>query len=152
MPCIPFYLVIELTHTLSIIESYELPYLDFLRLIPSDMTCHLTKHAVRALSPHVITITFLRNRIDRKNVYSFLQTRFTFTASPLAWQGECTRIMACLHQSLTRRPSCGKLCSNVLAALVRFPEVANHTCYEYSYPQLYYTGSQSGSVMSCRCR
>lgn len=36
---------------LKVIESYELPYLDPVRLLPSDMTSHLTKHHIQALSP-----------------------------------------------------------------------------------------------------
>lgn len=36
-----------------IIEAYELPYLDSVRLLPTDMTLHLTKHAIQSLSPHV---------------------------------------------------------------------------------------------------
>lgn len=35
------------------VESYELPYLDPLRLLPESMTSHLRKHTVQALSPHV---------------------------------------------------------------------------------------------------
>ncbi|KAI0677598.1 hypothetical protein C8Q78DRAFT_960540 [Trametes maxima] len=35
-----------------LIESYDLPYLDALRLLPENMTCHLRKHTVQALSPH----------------------------------------------------------------------------------------------------
>ncbi|GJE84201.1 hypothetical protein PsYK624_002770 [Phanerochaete sordida] len=34
-----------------LIESYDLPYLDPLRLLPETMTLHLTKHTARALSP-----------------------------------------------------------------------------------------------------
>jgi hypothetical protein len=53
-PC----LAIHPARPYSIIESYELPYLDFLHLLPPDITCHLTKHAVRALSPRVTTTNF----------------------------------------------------------------------------------------------
>ena len=34
-----------------LIESYDLPYLDPLRFLPENMTLHLTKHMVKALSP-----------------------------------------------------------------------------------------------------
>jgi len=34
-----------------VIESYELPYLDPVRFLPSNMTSHLTKHHIQALSP-----------------------------------------------------------------------------------------------------
>lgn len=36
-----------------LIESYDLPYLDALRLLPENMTCHLRKQTVQALSPYV---------------------------------------------------------------------------------------------------
>jgi len=42
-----------------IIESYELPYLDPVRLLPSNMVIHLTKHNIRALSPHVSPLSLL---------------------------------------------------------------------------------------------
>ena len=41
-----------------IIESYELPYLDPVRLLPSNMVIHLTKHNIQALSPHVCLSSF----------------------------------------------------------------------------------------------
>lgn len=36
-----------------LIESYELPYLDPMRLLPVSMVQHLTKHDAQALSPAV---------------------------------------------------------------------------------------------------
>ncbi|OBZ70396.1 RNA polymerase I-specific transcription initiation factor rrn7 [Grifola frondosa] len=35
-----------------LIEAYELPYLDPVRLLPVSLTRHLTKHTTHALSPH----------------------------------------------------------------------------------------------------
>ncbi|KAF8639808.1 hypothetical protein AX17_001067 [Amanita inopinata Kibby_2008] len=35
----------------AIIESYDLPYLDGVRLLPVIMTSHLTKHSIQSLSP-----------------------------------------------------------------------------------------------------
>jgi len=37
----------------SAIEDHSLPYLDHVRFLSPSLTCHLTKHAVQALSPHV---------------------------------------------------------------------------------------------------
>ncbi|KIM68791.1 hypothetical protein SCLCIDRAFT_13532 [Scleroderma citrinum Foug A] len=36
----------------SAIEGHSIPYLDHVRFLPPSLTCHLTKHAVQALSPH----------------------------------------------------------------------------------------------------
>ncbi|KAI0938084.1 hypothetical protein AcV7_003374 [Taiwanofungus camphoratus] len=37
---------------IRLIEAYELPYLDPIRLLPASLTAHLTKHTAQALSPH----------------------------------------------------------------------------------------------------
>ncbi|KAI6163014.1 hypothetical protein EDD17DRAFT_1813860, partial [Pisolithus thermaeus] len=37
---------------INAIEGHSVPYLDHVRLLPSSLTCHLTKHAIQALSPH----------------------------------------------------------------------------------------------------
>ncbi|KAI6134931.1 hypothetical protein EV401DRAFT_2085234 [Pisolithus croceorrhizus] len=37
---------------INAIEGHSIPYLDHVRLLPSSLTCHLTKHAIQALSPH----------------------------------------------------------------------------------------------------
>jgi len=42
-----------------IIESYELPYLDPVRLLPPNMVAHLTKHNIRALSPRVCLLSLV---------------------------------------------------------------------------------------------
>lgn len=36
-----------------LIECYDLPYLDPVRLLPQSLTRHLTKHTILSLSPHV---------------------------------------------------------------------------------------------------
>lgn len=57
--------------------------------------------------------------------------------------------MACSHQSSTRRPSCGGLCSNVLEALVCSPEVLNYTYNEYSSSAtLYGLAKRLGYILS----
>ena len=52
--------VLPLLHMISVlmtlrrvIESYDLVYLDPVRLLPATLVRHLTKHTIQALSPHV---------------------------------------------------------------------------------------------------
>lgn len=75
---------------IDIIESYELPYLDFLRLLPSDMTCHLTKHAVRALSPHFPPSTLYIHRLASRLARLMYANYGVFTpelnAAPVLWR------------------------------------------------------------------
>ncbi|KAF8165266.1 hypothetical protein B0H34DRAFT_648113 [Crassisporium funariophilum] len=53
-----------------IIETYELPYLDPIKLLPPSMVLHLTKHNVQALSPHhtpsTMTVHSVASRLARK--------------------------------------------------------------------------------------
>lgn len=37
---------------INAIEDHSIPYLDHVRFLSPSLTCHLTKHAVQALSPH----------------------------------------------------------------------------------------------------
>ncbi|EGO01877.1 hypothetical protein SERLA73DRAFT_177450 [Serpula lacrymans var. lacrymans S7.3] len=37
---------------IKIIDSYKLPYLESIRILPPSLTLHLTKHIIQALSPH----------------------------------------------------------------------------------------------------
>ncbi|KAG1889500.1 hypothetical protein F4604DRAFT_1674125 [Suillus subluteus] len=46
----------------NIIESYELPYWDFLHLLLSDMTCHLIKHIREAVIVGGVVIGLVPNR------------------------------------------------------------------------------------------
>jgi RNA polymerase I-specific transcription initiation factor RRN7 len=75
---------------IDVIESYELPYLDFLRLLPSDMTCHLTKHAVHALSPHFPPSTLYIHRLASRLAKLMYANYGVFTpelnASPVLWR------------------------------------------------------------------
>lgn len=75
---------------IDVIESYELPYLDFLRLLSSDMTCHLTKHAVRALSPHFAPSTLYIHRFASRLAKLIYANYGVFTpelnASPVLWR------------------------------------------------------------------
>lgn len=75
---------------IDVIESYELPYLDFLRLLPSDMTCHLTKHAVRALSPRSPPSTLYIHRLASRLAKLMYANYGVFTpelnASPVLWR------------------------------------------------------------------
>lgn len=75
---------------IEVIESYKLPYLDFLRLLPSDMTCHLTKHAVRALSPRFPPSTLYIHRLASRLAKLMYANYGVFTpelnASPVLWR------------------------------------------------------------------
>ncbi|KAG2156140.1 hypothetical protein DEU56DRAFT_765734 [Suillus clintonianus] len=75
---------------IDITESYELPYLDSLRLLPSDMTCHLTKHAVRALSPRFPPNTLYLHRLASRLAKLMYANYGVFTpelnASPVLWR------------------------------------------------------------------
>ncbi|KAG1866532.1 hypothetical protein DFJ58DRAFT_679366 [Suillus subalutaceus] len=75
---------------INVIESYELPYLDFLRLLPSDMTCHLTKHAASALSPHFPPSTLYIHRLTSRLAKLMYANYGVFTpelnASPVLWR------------------------------------------------------------------
>ena len=42
-----------LSQSFRIIERYDLPYLDPIRFLPENMTLHLTKQTIKALSPQV---------------------------------------------------------------------------------------------------
>ncbi|KAG0709717.1 hypothetical protein DFH29DRAFT_993109 [Suillus ampliporus] len=75
---------------IDLVESYELPYLDFIRLLPSDMTCHLTKHAVRALSPRFPPSTLYLHRLASRLAKLMYANYGVFTpelnASPVLWR------------------------------------------------------------------
>ncbi|KAL9712889.1 hypothetical protein Ac2012v2_004129 [Leucoagaricus gongylophorus] len=73
-----------------IIESYELPYLDPVRLLPSNMVIHLTKHNIQALSPHHAPGTLLVHKLASRLVKRLYATYGIFTpecnAAPLLWR------------------------------------------------------------------
>ncbi|KAF5344129.1 hypothetical protein D9758_008864 [Tetrapyrgos nigripes] len=72
------------------IESYELPYLDAVRLLPKDMFLHLTKHNIQALSPahapdtinlHKLTSRLAKNLFSRYNIATP-----EANAAPIIWR------------------------------------------------------------------
>ncbi|KAK2466277.1 hypothetical protein APHAL10511_001919 [Amanita phalloides] len=76
-----------------IIEAYELPYLNFVRLLPTDMTTHLTKHAIQSLSPRhaptTLTLHMISGRIARKLHSNYGVLTPKMNAAPLLWRAVC---------------------------------------------------------------
>ncbi|KAG9317405.1 hypothetical protein JVU11DRAFT_1604 [Chiua virens] len=59
---------------INAIESYSLPYLDHIRSLPPSLACHLTKHAVQALSPHHAPKTLSLHRLASRLASRFYDT------------------------------------------------------------------------------
>ncbi|KZT74365.1 hypothetical protein DAEQUDRAFT_660695 [Daedalea quercina L-15889] len=73
-----------------LIEAYDLPYLDPLRLLPESLIIHLTKHTKRALSPEhapaIISLHGLASRLA-KLIYSTYQVQTPeMNAAPILWR------------------------------------------------------------------
>lgn len=75
------------------IEAYELPYLDCTRLLPVDLTSHLTKHAKQSLSPHhapkSLILHALCSRLARKLNQSYGIVIPELNAAPILWRAVC---------------------------------------------------------------
>ncbi|KAF8351379.1 hypothetical protein F5887DRAFT_1069097 [Amanita rubescens] len=73
-----------------IIEAYELPYLDSVRLLPTDITLHLTKHAIQSLSPHhapkTLTLHAISSRLAKKLYSKYGIMTPEMNAAPLLWR------------------------------------------------------------------
>lgn len=73
-----------------IIESYELPYFDPVRWLPSGMVVHLTKHSIQALSPHHVPGTLSMHRLTARLARRMNSVYGVFTpecnAAPLLWR------------------------------------------------------------------
>ncbi|KAI9063267.1 hypothetical protein FKP32DRAFT_1572264 [Trametes sanguinea] len=73
-----------------LIESYDLPYLDPLRLLPEDMTRHLRKHTVQALSPHfppsALHLHRLSSRLARLMHSKYDIYTPELNAAPILWK------------------------------------------------------------------
>ncbi|KAJ6485144.1 hypothetical protein C8R47DRAFT_549538 [Mycena vitilis] len=72
-----------------LIESYELPYLEATRILPENMTAHLTKHNIQALSPLTPSTRALHNLVSSlaKRVYSsFSILTPEANAAPILWR------------------------------------------------------------------
>lgn len=75
---------------LKVIESYELPYLDPVRFLPSNMTSHLTKHHIQALSPFhapkAVYIHRLASRLCKRLHLSYGLFTPEANAGPILWR------------------------------------------------------------------
>ncbi|KAJ3529209.1 hypothetical protein NM688_g7884 [Phlebia brevispora] len=78
-----------------LIESYDLPYLDPLRLLPESLTAHLTKHTIQALSPHFAPTPMHLHRLTSRLARLMYQTFSVYTpecnAAPLLWRALISR-------------------------------------------------------------
>ncbi|CDO75565.1 hypothetical protein BN946_scf184858.g5 [Trametes cinnabarina] len=74
----------------KLIESYDLPYLDPLRLLPGNMTRHLRKHTVQALSPHYppspLHLHRLASRLARLMYAKYDIYTPEMNAAPILWK------------------------------------------------------------------
>ncbi|KAI0349413.1 hypothetical protein OH77DRAFT_1499561 [Trametes cingulata] len=78
------------TDFIKLIESYDLPYLDPLRLLPENMTRHLRKHTVQALSPHFSPTPLHLHRLSSRLARLMYSTYDIYTpemnAAPVLWK------------------------------------------------------------------
>ncbi|KAH9899892.1 hypothetical protein C8Q73DRAFT_638114 [Cubamyces lactineus] len=74
----------------KLVESYDLPYLDALRLLPETMTRHLRKHTVQALSPHFppspLHLHRLASRLARLMYSKYDIFTPEMNAAPILWK------------------------------------------------------------------
>lgn len=79
-----------LTHLYSVIESYDLPYLEPMRYIPSSMACHLSKSSRVMLCPQVSFYELLRCLHHNFSATNRSHRLFSgFTGSHHDWQHVC---------------------------------------------------------------
>ncbi|EJD01099.1 uncharacterized protein FOMMEDRAFT_88501 [Fomitiporia mediterranea MF3/22] len=78
---------------INLIETYTLPYLDPIRLLPASLTRHLTKHTKQALSPHrsptpvflhAITSRLSKLCFERYGIYTP-----ELNTAPILWRTVC---------------------------------------------------------------
>ncbi|KAI0723281.1 hypothetical protein C8Q76DRAFT_615356 [Earliella scabrosa] len=73
-----------------LVESYDLPYLDTVRLLPEDMVRHLRKQTVQALSPHNAPsarhLHFLSSRLARLLYSTYGVYTPEMNAAPILWR------------------------------------------------------------------
>ncbi|RDX55592.1 hypothetical protein OH76DRAFT_1338779 [Lentinus brumalis] len=73
-----------------LIESYDLPYLDALRLLPDNMVRHLRKQTVQALSPHYPPTPLHLHTLTARLAKLLYSTHDIYTpemnASPILWK------------------------------------------------------------------
>ncbi|KAH7921820.1 hypothetical protein BV22DRAFT_1106975 [Leucogyrophana mollusca] len=96
---------------IRVIESYKMPYLDPVRLLPNNLTRHLTKHAIQALSPHHAPSTLLLHRLSSRIAKRIYASYGVFTpelnAAPVLWRvtRQCLGGTPTLY-GLTKRLGC----------------------------------------------
>ncbi|KAF5390663.1 hypothetical protein D9757_002714 [Collybiopsis confluens] len=73
-----------------LVESYKLPYLDPVRLLPLQMVSHLTKYNIQALSPahapKTLTLHTLTSRLAMQLYNSYMILTPEGNAAPLLWR------------------------------------------------------------------
>ncbi|KAI0939982.1 hypothetical protein AcV5_001212 [Taiwanofungus camphoratus] len=78
---------------IRLIEAYELPYLDPIRLLPASLTAHLTKHTAQALSPHhaptPLHLHRLASRLAKLMYASYAVYTPEMNAAPVLWRAVC---------------------------------------------------------------
>ncbi|KAL0070682.1 hypothetical protein AAF712_001903 [Marasmius tenuissimus] len=92
------------------IERYELPYLDPVRLLPTDMISHLTKHNIQALSPahapNILALHSLTCRLARLMSSKYSLVTPEANAAPILWRATLsmggTPPLYCLTKTLSR--------------------------------------------------
>ncbi|KIO12719.1 hypothetical protein M404DRAFT_123763 [Pisolithus tinctorius Marx 270] len=75
---------------INAIEDHSIPYLDHVRLLPSSLTCHLTKHAIQALSPHhaprIPSLHRLVSRLGNRLHSNFGLSIPELNVAPILWR------------------------------------------------------------------
>ncbi|KAI0686432.1 hypothetical protein BC835DRAFT_1288082 [Cytidiella melzeri] len=75
---------------IKLIESYDLPYLDPVRLLPESLALHLTKQTRQALSPHFAPTTMHIHKLTSRLAKHMYNTHGIFTpecnAAPILWR------------------------------------------------------------------
>ena len=109
--------VLPLLHMISVlmtlrrvIESYDLVYLDPVRLLPATLVRHLTKHTIQALSPHVCRLCVQASNLSDDSINgSMLPSHYMFIVWCHVWQNSCTKNMESSHPNVTSRRYFGEL-------------------------------------------
>ncbi|OCH94136.1 hypothetical protein OBBRIDRAFT_817467 [Obba rivulosa] len=73
-----------------LIETYELPYLDSIRLLPPELALHLTKHTKQALSPHHAPMPLQLHRLTAR-LAKLMYSQYgvctpEMNAAPILWR------------------------------------------------------------------
>ncbi|PFH52800.1 hypothetical protein AMATHDRAFT_73927 [Amanita thiersii Skay4041] len=114
---------------INAIENYELPYLDCTRLFTIDMTSHLTKHSMQALTPHhapaVLVIHSISRRLAKRIHSTYGITIPEASAGPILWRAVCSMGGTPTFYMLAKR------LSQVLALPLTLYTLPNAENYQY---------------------